>query len=275
MAAEQQLRAALNQLLADPRFTGGQSAPRLFFPGQEPQGVVLLLHGLNFRPDRMAPLERLITGCGWVVLRAVVTGHAAVPGELRRISLERWLTDLRLQAQVAVAAGLPCVAGGFSLGGLLSALGLAEQHLPRPELWAGWIGWSPALALHRRTVLLRLFDPLPWLPLPGLTPPKFRVHRALPQRTYRAVSQAASRLRRSICNLHRLPGLLFLDPRDRVISAPRTLRLLASAGLTGWRIRLPEVYNGWHHLIVESGYLTPHSWGDMTLATAAFLQGVR
>jgi alpha-beta hydrolase superfamily lysophospholipase len=96
-------------------------------PGLTPdtaRGVVIVTHGINFRPSRMSEIEDIFLGHGYAVMRMVLKGHEEDTGEALwpDVSSTLWIEEMRhARAEAArLAAGRPIYACGFSLGALVT-----------------------------------------------------------------------------------------------------------------------------------------------------------
>jgi carboxylesterase len=126
--------------------------PFLFHGG--PSGC-LLVHGFTGGPDEMIGLGQHLAGAGHTVLGLRLPGHSGSPEELAAVRWADWLAAVfdglaYLRARCATVSLV-----GFSLGGALSLMAAAEQHVERLAVIAtpmylqgGWQVNLLALARH-------------------------------------------------------------------------------------------------------------------------------
>ena len=237
-----------------------------------PVAVALVLHGMNTRPARMVPMARLLNRRGVDCLLATLPGH---DGDLHR--LQRVTRDSLLSAVAAAhrevehrsrELSVPLLLVGFSLGALL-ANDLANH---RPGVaFDRMILLAPAFTPPPGAALLRLLAPFPGLVLPSALPTRYRVHPGTPVAAYRALFASVAALRRTVLAASRVPTLLFADPRDRLMSTARLVRMIVREQLTDWR--LVEVHSRLcrSHLVIDPDAVGPAGWARMAAEIDEFI----
>lgn len=121
-------------------------------PAGQPDGAVVLLHGLTDAPYSLRHVGLFYQSRGWHVVAVRLPGHGTVPAGLTRASVEQWQAATRLAVREArrAAPGKPLHIVGYSNGGALAVAHSLDA-----------IG-DPALGQADRLVLIS--------PMIGLTP---------------------------------------------------------------------------------------------------------
>lgn len=215
----------------------------------------------------------LVTG-GAAVLRGTLTGHGsdrqAARVRLAAVSRETWREDCRhylaLAAEEARRYDVPLRFLGFSLGSLavLDALALHDTYvLDR------MVHLAPAIAPRRVATVARVLPRR--LTLASRTPPAFRVHDLLPTSVYHIVMDTACNL--DLSQFQNSRAIVFIDPRDELVSRRRLARLIERNGLVEWRLR--EVHAGYnglpHHLLVTNQAFAEGGFAELAGEIAGFL----
>jgi len=257
-------------------------------PSGQPRGVVLVAHGINFRPSRMGEVEDIFLDQGFMVLRVILTGHEEDTGKPAwpEVDERRWFGDMRSfrEEGARLAAGKPLYFCGFSLGGLA---GLAEytrawreREIPPGARYKGMLLIAPAICLRPWAHLLRLFFFLPRLRLLSLAGKRYEVRPYTPAFAYRALfamrRQARSALaarkgqpvNRALADTHML---VIYDRLDVLVSGRALLRRLAK--LPGVAASAARIYakNFWHHLVVNRRALGEPGWNRLIADIKGFM----
>jgi alpha-beta hydrolase superfamily lysophospholipase len=237
--------------------------------------VALVIHGLNVNPLRMDPLAHELNSWGVATLRCSLSGHAnSLPaGEARLASLRQvtyglWRDEAaaayRLAAQQAEQRNAPMLLVAFSLGALIgctAALHSAGVHFARLVLFA------PALRIRRRSGILQLLSRWPQLVIRSLSPAAYRANPGTPIAAYNALYAAQRDFERSVGPQLNIPTLVFVDPRDEMVSYPGLGQLIAQHGLTQWQLqpvhKAPDANTSYHHLLIDRESVGATAWRQM------------
>jgi pimeloyl-ACP methyl ester carboxylesterase len=249
-----------------------------------------VLHGLNVNPQRMAPLVQELNAAGVATLRCSLFGHGAnyvlAPGlsssearlaALGRTSFGLWCDEAaaayRVAAQQAVRLGnIPVVLVAFSLGGLIGCTAALRCQDVR---FARMILLAPALCIHRRSYVLRLFARWPQRVVRSFTPPDYRANPGTSIAAYTALYTAQAEFMCKVGPALNVPTLVFIDPHDEMVSAAGLQRLIVGQELTRWQ--LYPVYKGagattrYHHLLIDSASVSPPVWAEMMARIGSIL----
>ncbi len=258
-----------------------------------PRGVALLIHGLNFQPDGMRDIARLLSGWGIESLNVSLRGHGgnydpeddSLPPETLRLASFRtvsrpiWLGEAHRAYQVArrraSAVDAPLVLVGYSLGALIGVDLLCDPE--RMVSYDAMILFAPALKTRWFARALRGLSGFPRLVIPSFAPPCTVANRGTPIAAYNALFESIARLRRRPMAKANVPTLIFIDPKDELVSYRGLVALRDREGLDRWEIQrlkrpLARGEPDYHHLIVAKQRLGPEAWGRVSARIARFLE---
>lgn len=134
---------------------------------EPPRKGVLLVHGILETPYAMRDIGRVLNGRCFLVRSLLLPGHGTRAGDLLTVTADDW--------EAAVAYGIRTLrddvdaiyVGGFSLGGLLSALAaMREPDVDAALLFAPALGVTYPLLAHQSSWLRHLKDWLDKNPAP-------------------------------------------------------------------------------------------------------------
>jgi alpha-beta hydrolase superfamily lysophospholipase len=258
----------------------------------EPTAVAMIIHGLNCKPARMIGIADMLIAQGVECLNVSLLGHrdsASARSESRTaertrleafksVTRQTWLDEVRaayaIARERADELGIPLVFVGFSLG---AALGTDLEGQPGSEVcFDGMILFAPALAIHWYTWALRILSPFPRLALRSQSPADYAANRFTPMAGYTALFDSIAELRRRNDRRPAAPALIFVDPKDELVSV-RGLRALREArGADRWKlVAIPKALRSgrsdYHHLIIDEFSLGSELWGEVVAHVKQFL----
>ncbi|MBW2230635.1 MAG: alpha/beta fold hydrolase [Deltaproteobacteria bacterium] len=258
-----------------------------------PRGVALIVHGLNFRPEGMLDVATLVSelscDCLLVTLRGHGSNHAgATAGDeaarlsaLRGIEHEIWVEEMRAAYRCAreraLQCGAPLILVGFSLGGLLG-IELIEEGVDGAR-YEGILLFAPPIRMRWYVGIVRCLAPFPRLVLPSFAPKQTAANAGTPVAAYTALFEASANVRAADPRQLDVPGLIFVDSRDELVSERGLGRWARARGLTRWRIvpidrPLCRDISDYHHLIVDRERIGSDRWRTMREGIECWLQGV-
>jgi alpha-beta hydrolase superfamily lysophospholipase len=137
--------------------------------------------------------------------------------------------------------------------------------------------FAPALKLHARSHLIRLLAAFPSLVIPTLSPPDYLANRGTPMAAYAAVFDTLASFRENIGPKINVPTLVFIAPRDELVSANGLRQLTARRRLDRWRIvevqkDAPGRAGRIRHLIIDEAAVGKANWRKMTTEMLAHLK---
>lgn len=245
-------------------------------------GVALVIHGLNLRPDRMEPIIALLTDSGIDVLNLSLRGHGpnhcheadidnARLEAFKTVSYKLWIDETYRAYQHARKRSdqkkTPLFFIGFSLGGLMEA----ELPLTYPDVaFDRMVLLAPALSMHAINYITKLLSPFPRLVIPSVASKHYRANSGVPMAAYNALFEAVEHFNTNAGPKINIPTLILVDPRDELISYKGLKRLAENKQLDQWKfhdIRKDEgIKNVLHHLIVDEASVGKDMWNEMKTA---------
>jgi hypothetical protein len=245
--------------------------------------VVILAHGLNLRPGRLAHIRDALTSAGAVIGMLVLPGHDDGASRRRRRAELRAATAGVLRtlgrgaieeaAALAGRRGLPAPRiVAVSLGALVLLEAAAGDRRLAEKLGDGLL-LSPALALRVGVrALARVTSALPGaLPVPSRSLPEDRVQRALPLAAYQSLFELLRSFENAVSERPLgLPLRVYADPADELVSVPGLRRLAEEGKLPRARLVSPPVGEpraGRAHLLVDEETMGRTLWRDFVAST--------
>ena len=229
---------------------------------------VLVIHGLNNRPESMEPLIGLLNDNNADALLLTLRGHDGGTTELAAIKAEDWTADIAQSMTQLAAEGRGGRRGllAFSIGGV-AALEYLREHGNKAAGIDNAVLIAPPLALSLRSTLIRMMLPGRYLDLalPSLTPEAYRAHSHTPLAAY----DAAFELIRRVSSdpgpaLRTLPALILVSPDDEMVSIAGLRRLIETKALGAWRIEevrpQPQFQPSYSHLILDPPSMGAAEW---------------
>ncbi|MEQ1875620.1 MAG: alpha/beta hydrolase [Bdellovibrionia bacterium] len=237
-----------------------------FYTEGRPKAVGLVLHGLNLKPSRMDSISAFLASNGYDLYRLKLRGHGDSLGDFKNVSREEWLREMSsgvaaVQARAKLLK-VPTFVVGYSVGALVyfdlkawdSEMNLGPQIL-----------FAPALTPRSRNKLIFPFKIFgKGFCIPSLSPRAYRANGCTPIAAYNALFESSGFL--SGTGFERLnePSILFVDPRDELVSATNLKKAVAGP-LNRWTVfevgiqesTLPTAY---HHLIIDEASVGARLW---------------
>jgi len=283
------------------------------------KAFALMVHGLNFAPRTLKPLIEEFNNHGVEVMLLSLAGHTEKVNDIGnmqksindegfkqydkwgKVTRNMWIDSFYKAHQIintkAQEKNLPLVLVAASLGGLLGLDLIAKQSISFNKM----ILFAPAISLRTRIRIVRLLKYFPFLPIPSLTPSKYRSHCYTPISAYNALfdskksldqelhsdqsspnlsnssSSSSSSNKLSLLNNLNIPTLVFVDPQDEFVSSTGIERFIQSNGLNNWKMEHVHVgasmlRNKYHHLITQKDSVGKSTWDMMTNNIKLFLQ---
>lgn len=115
------------------------NAPQEWRPTGQPEGGILLVHGLGDSPWSFHDVGAKLAAQGFLVRTVLLPGHGTQPSDMLDVTLEQWQDVVREQAQTLSREVPKVYLGGFSTGANL-VLDYAYDH----DEIAGLVLFSPA-----------------------------------------------------------------------------------------------------------------------------------
>ena len=250
------------------------------------KGVALVIHGLNLRPDRMQPIISELTGSGIDVLGLSLRGHGenythskgigedqARLEAFKNVSYQLWLNEAFLAylqlKEKGEEKGVPLFLTAFSLGGLVG-LELFASHTD--VRFDKQILFAPAIRLHARIYIERIFSPFPRLVLPSMAPKTYLANKkGTPIAAYNALFDSLNQFNQIAGPKLNVPTLVFIDEQDEFIPLTKLKKLVAEKKWDQWQLYLVEKDKTaederFYHHIIDASSTGKTVWQDMMKA---------
>jgi pimeloyl-ACP methyl ester carboxylesterase len=261
-------------------------------PG-ELNGVTLVIHGLNLRPDRMKPIISVLTKAGLDVLGLSLRGHGANYAHrddmdaatarletFKNVSYPLWINEaylayLQVQKR-AQQQNIPVFLTAFSVGGLIGLdlfASNADVQFDKIVLLA------PAISLRATIYLERALSPFPRLVIPSLADDAYLANiKGTPVAAYNALFDALYHFEDSAGSKLNVPTLVFIDEQDEFIPLWGLKKQVEEKSLDQWKFYIvqkeEDVGSGaFHHHIIDASSTGEVVWQDMMAATTSHLLG--
>lgn len=235
------------------------------------KAVIVLVHGLNLKPEKMNALADFLRAQGADVLPVTLSGHGGTMEEFKKASRDIWIGEMQdafgRAGRRAKENNAPVYFVGYSLGALvgLDFLNSVEGENAR---CGKMVLLAPAISIRGRSYLLKLLGMFPSMVIPSLSPEDYRAHSGTPMAAYKALFQSVSSLEKEGLARSNVPTLVLVDPKDELVSAEGLGALTRQFRLDQWK--LLEVTNAgsplkkkYHHLIVDENALGTDQWRQM------------
>jgi pimeloyl-ACP methyl ester carboxylesterase len=256
---------------------------RRWLSREQPRAVVVLVHGLNLDPAAMTDIAAALYTSGMDVLSVSLSGHAReIPEDGRLLQFQEadfssWQRDVRDAVAVAhdraARFDIPLHLVGFSLGGLLSADYLLHGdgiEISRMVLFA------PAISLKWSSYLLYPMQVLPGVFLPSVAPQAYRANDFAPVSAYLALYEGVRQFNEAAGQQLNIPTLVFMHPRDELVSASRIRDFIQTHALSEWRyveVRKSDgAANVLDHLIISEDSVGTDAWRLISRQMLDFLR---
>ena len=245
-------------------------------------GVALVIHGLNLRPDKMESIIALLTHSCIDVLNLSLRGHgknyaqkANVDGSKARmetfktVSYQLWIKEAHRAYSLAGNRSrekqVPLFLIGFSMGGLMGATLFASY----PDIYFNrMVLLAPALNIYKIYYLAKLLSPFPRLVIPSFLIKSYCSNKGTSVAGYNALFEAIEHFNKNMAQKLNVPTLIFIDTRDELVSYRRLQRIIKNGGLHQWRLHpVKKSTTGakekMHHLIIDESSIGKDAWNEM------------
>ena len=246
---------------------------------EKPSGSVLVVHGLNNRPEIMDPLIGVINQTGFDALLVTLRGHNGEEGELAAVELDDWPNDIKTGFSLISSEGrsshLAVLA--FSLGGIAAIESTKREFTsPKPD---SLILIAPPLALSARSNLIRLMLPGRFfnLGLPSLTPNGYRIYDHTPLKAYNTTFDLIRSVENDPGQIARTtPTSIFVSAEDEMVSLAGIRHWLKNKQLNNWTVEelrpKAEIKPSFAHLVVDEPTLGTAEWQRLCAEIKTILQ---
>jgi alpha-beta hydrolase superfamily lysophospholipase len=250
---------------------------------QKLRGIALVIHGLNLRPQKMASIIAMLTESGIDTLLLSLQGHGenfsplgnmsrsqARMEAFKNVTYPLWRHEAYEAYQQVRRRGdqeqVPLFLIGFSLGGLIG-LDLLTSN---PDLnFDKMVLFAPSIRIHGTHHAIRLLSPYPRLVIPSLSPKSYLANpKGTPMAAYNAFFEAFKHFGKHITGRINVPTIIFINPRDEIVSLRGLKRLADKEKLDRWKFHIVKkgITDGpgrTHHLIIDESMTGKQVWNEM------------
>jgi alpha-beta hydrolase superfamily lysophospholipase len=238
------------------------------------KNLALIAHGINLKPEKMTEIGEFWKLNGYEVSYLELSGHKASEGKLFEIATsEKWLQEtenwLKFNLPSDSNPHSKIVFVGFSLGALVYLNSLLQFEFFAKRVKAAVL-FAPAIKTHWYASLPKYL----WndLKIPSASVPSYRAHNFTPVAAYKALFKLQENILVEGGNnpvnarkLWNVPTLVFLEPRDELVSQRGTQEWVSQLGLNNWQLIPVSAKNSSHdrkfaHLIIDSLSVGIQEW---------------
>jgi len=245
-------------------------------------GVAVVIHGLNLRPDKMKPIIDLLTHSCIDVLNLSLRGHGknyaqtsdingseARMETFKTISYNLWIKETYRAYDIAGKRSrekkVPLFLIGFSLGGLMGVTLLASY----PDVYFNrMVLLAPALYIHKIYYLAKLLSPFSRLVIPSFLKESYCANSGTPMAAYNALFEGIEHFNKNMTQKLNVPTIIFIDKQDELVSHRRLKHIIKNRGLHQWRLHpikkhTTDAKEKMHHLIIDESSIGKDEWNEM------------
>jgi alpha-beta hydrolase superfamily lysophospholipase len=249
------------------------------------KGVALVVHGLNFKPQRMQPIISELNDAGIDVLNLSLRGHGnnylknphlsddeARLESFQTVTYRLWLEEIYTAylkvRQRASKKRVPVFFVGFSLGGLMGCNLLLLQH---DVSYDRMVLFAPALSINAEGYLLKALMPFPNMVIDSLSPIYYRSNTGTPMAAYKALFEAVDNFNKNANDKLNKPTLIFIDEKDEFVPFVKLNEIITQRKLDRWQIQIVQKDNNVgeevsHHLMIDRDSVGKQMWQQMKKA---------
>ena len=249
------------------------------------KGVALVVHGLNFKPEKMQSIIAELNDAGIDVLNISLSGHGnnylrnphlsddeARLESFQTVTYRLWLEEIYTAylkvRQRAYKKRVPVFFVGFSLGGLMGCDLLLLQH---DVSYDRMVLFAPALSINAEGYLLKALMPFPNMVIDSLSPIYYRSNAGTPMAAYKALFEAVDNFNKNANDKLNKPTLIFIDKKDEFVSCAKLNEMITRWNLDHWQIQILQKDDNIgekvsHHLIIDRDSVGKQMWQQMKKA---------
>jgi esterase/lipase len=233
-------------------------------------GVALVIHGLNSRPDKMESIIARMNDAGIDCLNLSLRGHGENYSDLnhtesadarmetfKSVTYPLWKTEAYQAYQrvekISNLYATPLFFVGFSMGGLLG-VDLLSSH-PSVQ-FDKMVLFAPAIKMHKRNSLLKILSPFPRIVVPSIAHKSYLTNDGTSIAAYNALFEMYAHLENNLDPKINIPTVVFIDKQDELISFSGLQNMIRDQNLDQWKIH-PVIKDTtatkikMHHLIID------------------------
>ncbi len=241
---------------------------------ERPKALIVLVHGLNLKPEKMDDWAQVLMQRGALILRVGLKGHEGSLEDMQEVHAFDWQQDFReamLKAyKKSLDLDIPIYFLGFSLGALVGIDWLehtSDEHISFKKM----VLIAPALSLpwysKQAVKFLSFFNKKTILP--SRSPKNYRAQSGTSVSAYEALISLKEAVDKAAYKKSNVSTLVIMDKDDELISLEDIKKLINEHRLNNWST---EVVNnkfahenyGFRHLLVDEESVGADLWGQIT-----------
>ena len=255
-------------------------------------GVALVIHGLNSRPDKMESIIARMNEVGVDCLNLSLRGHGENYSDLshaesadarmetfKSVTYPMWKTEAYQAYQrverISKLYATPLFFVGFSMGGLLGVDLLSSNPTVQFDKM---VLFAPAIKMHKRNSLLKILSPFPRIVVPSIAHKSYLTNDGTSIAAYNALFEMYAHLENNLDSKINIPTVVFIDEQDELISFSGLQNMVRDQNLDQWKIHpvkkdktATEVKM--HHLIIDEASVGNNMWQEMVDITITHFLG--
>ncbi len=239
---------------------------------------VLLLHGLNLKPEKMGFLADWFKDRKIYPIIGHLHGHRGTYESFKKVSSKQWVDDVFQDAcrlKYSLPPQTPLYALGYSLGAL-SFLNFLKAH-KKQFLFKKMIFLAPAIKIPWYAKIPELMAFIaPSFSLPSFNLEQYRLYNSTPLQAYTAMGDARKSIDQNWQSFKSIPALIVMDPKDKLVNYQEIKRLLKRYPELPWTLHPVETNpvgtkDHIHHLIIDQNTLGFNAWKQLQELMHVFL----
>jgi alpha-beta hydrolase superfamily lysophospholipase len=258
-------------------------------------GVALVIHGLNSRPDKMESIIARMNDFGIDCLNLSLRGHGgnysainhtdsadARMETFKSVTYPLWKTEAYQAYQrvekISKLYATPLFFVGFSMGGLLG-VDLLSSH-PGVK-FDKMVLFAPAIKMHKRNSLLKILSPFPRIVIPSIAHRSYLTNEGTSMAAYNALFEMYGHLQNNLDPKKiNIPTVVFIDRQDELISFSGLQNMIRDQNLDQWKIHpvkkdKTETKIKMHHLIIDKASVGNYMWQEIVNVTITHFLGLK
>jgi esterase/lipase len=260
---------------------------------QDIKGIFVVVSGLNVKASAMGSaaekgtLVNFFTEAGYDAVVVSLSGQSENIEAMKNAGADIWLNEAynayckaKILSQTRsgkTGEELPVYLAAFSLGALVFEV-LINSKTEVPVVFEKSVFFAPAVAMRRIThavFILDIFVKDDFV-IKSKSPPYYRANYGTSMAAYKALFELEKKLLKTKFALSNSNTLIFIDPKDELISSAELKKQIKKFGLTNWELvkidaKTKSAYK-FHHLIIDEQRVGQKTWEQITLHIKNFLQ---
>jgi esterase/lipase len=250
---------------------------------QEPQGqtkaIVVLLHGLNLKPEKMDDWARLLSDHQALIIRLSLYGHQGSYEEMRDVTAEKWQEQFKeamhMAQEEAKKHAVPILFVGFSLGALVALESLSHEHWPINKM----VLIAPALSIpwYSETAIKLLSVFGKGFMLPSRSPKQYQANKGTSVAAYQALFELKNSLEQNKYKNNNIDTLVLIDKNDELVSSKDIENIIDKNRLSLWALEIvdnnfAQKNYGFRHLMVDQEAMGKKLWDKVSKRVLGHLE---